>query len=125
MAAGAGTPAVQIGLDIRLAEREAWRAAVNDRAPWIQVDLENTYSLDRVQLTFPDASNYRFQAAVSSNGTEWTTIVDQSQTESKDAKREFTGAFGKGIRFIRVIFTGAPAGKSAALSDIAIGGGTE
>jgi len=103
----------------------AWRAASDDRAPWVQVDLENTYLLNRLELTFPDADNYRFQVVISSNGTGWTTIVEQSQTESKALKREFTGEFGKGIRFVRVKFATMPAGKTPALSEITVGGGTE
>jgi hypothetical protein len=107
------------------AANTSWRAATADPAPWVQVDLENTYTLSHAELTFPDADNYRFKIAVSANGTAWTTIVDQSNADCKIRKREFTGEFGKGIRFIRVIFTGLPPGKPAGLSEIAVEGGTE
>ena len=100
-----------------------WQAAPGDSAPWIRLDLENTYSLNRVQLTFPAKGNYRYTLAVSADGTNWTTIADQSKTESTDPTRTATGNFGVGIRFLRVNFTSWPQGKAAALAEIEVGGG--
>jgi beta-galactosidase len=102
-----------------------WQAAGDDITPWIRVDLENTYSLNRVQLVFPEAGLYRYKIEVSANGTDWTTVVDQSQSENTDQMRTATGNFGSGIRFLRVSFSGAPQGKAAALTEVAVGGGTD
>lgn len=101
-----------------------WQAAADDGAPWIRVDLENTYALNRVQLTFPKAGLYQYKIEVSADGGTWTTVVDQSQSENTDPVRTATGNFGSGIRFLRVSFNGAPAGQSAALAELAVGGGT-
>ena len=102
-----------------------WQAAAGDSAPWIRVDLENTYSLNRVQLTFPEEGNYRYTISVSANDTSWTTVVSQAQNENTARVRTATGNFGGGIRFLRVNFTGWPQGKAVALAEIAVGGGTD
>lgn len=102
-----------------------WQASADDRAPWIRVDLENTYSLNRVQLTFPQAANYRYTVEVSADGVAWTTVISQAKTGNTDRTRTATGNFGRGIRFLRVSFTGWPQGKAAALAEIAVGGGTD
>ena len=102
-----------------------WQADRGDQSPSIRVDLENTYSLNRVQLTFPGTGNYRYTIAVSANGTDWTTAVDQSQNESTEWLRTSTGNFGIGIRFLRVNFTGWPHGEIAALAELGVGGGND
>ncbi|HEY8932275.1 MAG TPA: glycoside hydrolase family 2 TIM barrel-domain containing protein [Rariglobus sp.] len=100
-----------------------WQASAADSAPWIRVDLENTYALNRVQLTFPEAGDYRYTVEVSADGLAWTTVISQAQTTNTDRTRTATGNFGRGIRFLRVSFTGWPQGKAAALAEIAVGGG--
>jgi beta-galactosidase len=101
-----------------------WRAAKDDPAPWIQVDLENTYSLKRVQLTFPEPGHFRYKISVSS-GNGWTTVVDESQSARLERVHTARGDFGRGIRSLRVTFTGWAEGKTAALSEIAVGGDTD
>jgi beta-galactosidase len=102
-----------------------WQAAPTDKAPWIQVDLENTYTLNRVQLIFPAAGHYQYDISVSANGTNWTTVNDQSQSQSTEVERIAVGNLGSGVRFLRVTFSAWPPGKSAALAEIAVGGGTD
>ncbi|MEI8037968.1 MAG: glycoside hydrolase family 2 TIM barrel-domain containing protein [Verrucomicrobiota bacterium] len=100
-----------------------WQAARGDPAPWIRVDLENTYSINRVRLTFPDTGNYRYTIAVSSNGNDWTPVVGQAQNELTERVRTATGNFGSAIRFLRVSFVGWPQGQAAALAELEVGGG--
>jgi hypothetical protein len=102
-----------------------WRASKADASPWIRVDLENTYTLNRVQLAFPEAGHYAYAVAVSSDGNLWKTIVDASQGQNVEKVRTATGDFGRGIRFLRVSLFGWPAGQGAALSEIEVGGKTE
>jgi beta-galactosidase len=102
-----------------------WQAAPTDKAPWIQIDLENTYVLNRARLVFPAAGLYQYTIAVSANGTNWTTVVDQSQNENAEQTRMAVGNFGSGIRFLRVNFIGWPQDKTAALAELAVGGGTD
>ena len=96
----------------------SWQAATTDTAPWWSVSLESTYTVSSVQLTFPTAANYRYTIDVSPDGTQWTTKVDQSQNTSTAQTRTATASFGTGIGFVRVSFTGPPAG----LAEIAVSG---
>ena len=88
----------------------SWQAASTDANPWWTVSLESSYTVSSVQLGFPTAANYRYTIDVSPDGTQWTTKVDQSQTTSTEQTRAATASFGSGIGFVRVSFTGQPAG---------------
>ena len=96
----------------------SWQAASTDASPWWQVFLESSYTVSSVQLTFPTADNYRYTIDVSPDGTQWTTKVDQSQNTSTSQTRTATTTFGSGISYVRVSFTGQPAG----LAEIAVTG---
>jgi len=96
----------------------SWQAATTDTNPWWSVSLESTYTVSSVQLTFPTAANYRYTIDVSPDGTQWTTKVDQSQNTSTAQTRTATTSFGAGIGFVRVSFTGQPAG----LAEVAVSG---
>jgi len=96
----------------------SWQAATTDATPWWSVSLESTYTVSSVQLTFPTAANYRYTIDVSADGTQWTTKVDESQNTSTAQTRTATTNFGTGIGFVRVSFTGQPAG----LAEIAVSG---
>ena len=102
-----------------------WQAADGDNAPWIQVDLENSYKLKRVQLRFPETGDYRYEIVVSSSCDSWTTIVDETKCEGTGPVRTAAGDFGSGVRFLRVNFTSWPQGKVATLAEIVAGGETE
>ena len=99
-----------------------WSAAGDDRSPWIQVDLEITYSLTDVRLTFPDRGAYRYSLTVSANGHDWTTVVDEPHGQNTELVRTASGRLGSGVRFLRVNFVGWPPGKTAALAEIQVAG---
>jgi hypothetical protein len=96
----------------------SWQAASTDANPWWSVSLESSYTVSSVQLTFPTAANYRYTIDVSPDGTQWTTKVDQSQNTSTTQIRTATTSFGSGVGYVRVSFTGQPAG----LAEIAVTG---
>lgn len=101
-----------------------WQAAATDSNPWWQVSLEATYQVNRIQLTFPAPGNWRYKIDVSQDGTNYTTVVDQSQTTSTDQIRVATGNFGNGVGFVRVRIFGTPAGVPAGLAEVSVGGGS-
>lgn len=100
----------------------AWQAGAGDRSPWIRIDLENTYHIDHVRLTFPEAGAWRYTLSVSADGVAWRTVAGKAEGADSDRVRTVTGDFGVGMRFIRVSFLGWPSGRAAALSEIAVGG---
>jgi beta-galactosidase len=97
----------------------SWQAAATDTTPWWYVSLESAYTVSSVQLVFPTAANYKYTIDVSTDGSQWTTIVDQSQTTSTAQTRTATASFGSGIGYVRVSFSGTLAG----LSEVVVTGG--
>ncbi len=75
-----------------------------------------------IELTFPTAGSFRYTIDVSSNGSSWTTVVDQSQNPSTAQTQRATGNFGSGVQYVRVNFVGLPAGQPAGLSEVVVGG---
>jgi hypothetical protein len=75
-----------------------------------------------IDLTFPAAGNYRYTVAVSSDGSAWTTVVDQSQTTSTKQQQSFTGNFGTAVQYVRVNFVGEPSGQPAGIAEVVVGG---
>ena len=50
-----------------------WASAFSD-PQWIQVDLGQSYAIDRVRLTWEAAYGSAYQIQTSTNGTTWTTV---------------------------------------------------
>jgi beta-galactosidase len=96
----------------------SWQAATTDTSPWWSVNLELSYTITSVVLTFPTSANYRYTIDVSVDGTTWTTVVDESQTTSTAQTRTATGSFGSSIQFVRISFVGQP----AALAEVVVSG---
>ncbi|MBW8780362.1 MAG: discoidin domain-containing protein [Verrucomicrobia bacterium] len=101
-----------------------WLAADMNPNAWWLVQLEVAYQVNRIQLTFPTAGNYRYKIEVSTDGVNYVTAVDQSQTTSTEQTRVATGNFGTGIGVVRVRFTGLPPGLPAGLAEVSVGGGS-
>jgi beta-galactosidase len=100
----------------------AWLASSTDSSAWWRVFLEGSFSVNTLEVTFPTAGNYRYTIAVSSDGSTWTTAVDQSQTTSTAQTQRATGNFGSSIQYVRVNFVGLPAGQAAGIAELVVGG---
>lgn len=98
-----------------------WKPNTSDTERWWKVALEGSYSVNRIELTFPTAYNYRYVIEVSKDDKEWTMVVNQSETELTDQKRMAVGNFGDNISFVRVRFLSDVAG----LAEVRVGGSTE
>jgi hypothetical protein len=100
-----------------------WQADAGDSNAWWRVDLERIVNVSKTQLTFPDAANYRYKLEISDDGSSnWKLVTDQAQTASTDQVRTDIAPSGVSGRFLRVTFSGLPAGKSAALAEVEIFG---
>ena len=94
-----------------------WKAASADKA-WCWISLENSFDVDAFRLTFPSSGNYRYTIDVSSDGNQWKTVVDESESTSTDQVRCSTGKFPN-IQTVRVSFIGGP---SPALAELEVSG---
>lgn len=99
----------------------AWTPTDADIARWWRLDLEASYNVNRIELTFPTADNYKYIIEVSDDGETWRTAVDESDNTSTLQKRIAVGTFGNSVAFVRVRFTTALAG----LAEVRVGGSTK
>lgn len=74
-----------------------WSSAFSD-PEWLQVDLGQTYAIDRVILNWEAAYAKAYQIQVSPNGTSWTTIYS---TTSGDGGIDDLAVSGSG-RYVRM-----------------------
>ena len=78
-----------------------WSSASSD-PQWIYVDLQATYYITRVKLTWQTAYATSFQIQVSSDAVNWTTIYNT--TTGTGGTNDLTGLSGTG-RFVRMYGT--------------------
>jgi hypothetical protein len=78
-----------------------WSSAFSD-PQWIYVDLQATYNITEVKLTWEAAYATSFQIQVSSNAVDWTTIY--STTTGAGGIQDLTGLSGTG-RYVRMYGT--------------------
>ncbi|MEI7911728.1 MAG: glycoside hydrolase family 2 TIM barrel-domain containing protein [Verrucomicrobiota bacterium] len=101
----------------------AWRAAPNasGEVAW-EVFLEVAYDVDRIELTFSDAVTLRYIVEVTSDGSQWNIVVDQSDSKEVEKRRVATGNFGKAVTGVRVRFRAGPGAPVPALAEVCVGG---
>jgi glucose/arabinose dehydrogenase len=74
-----------------------WSSAFSD-PQWIQVDLGQTYSIDRVKLTWEAAYGSAYQIQTSTNGTTWTTVRSVTGGNGGEDDNTALGASGRYVR---------------------------
>jgi len=98
-----------------------WGAKDGSFPQWWMVDLGSTHLLTEVDVTFRPADTWQFQIQTSTDGSNFTTVVDQSGNTSSMA----TGTYpvdNVAARYVRVYITGDPGGNWAVLSDVTVTG---
>ncbi|GIH23390.1 hypothetical protein Aph01nite_17000 [Acrocarpospora phusangensis] len=75
-----------------------WSSAFSD-PQWIQVDLGQTYTINRVRLVWEAAYGSAYQIQTSPNGTTWTTV--RSVTGGNGGEDDNTG-LNNSTRYVRV-----------------------
>ncbi|HLP04659.1 MAG TPA: glycoside hydrolase family 2 TIM barrel-domain containing protein [Paludibacter sp.] len=95
-----------------------WKPTTADTAKWCILHMEAVYCVNRIQIEFPTADAYRYVIEVSSNGTTWTKVIDQSVSTNNDKIRMAYGNLGQYVSSIRIRFTSSIAG----LAEVKVGG---
>ncbi len=84
-----------------------WIAADGDIGNWWMVDLRNSYDLYGSKVTFEeDGQPWRYYIEVSSDGSEWITVVDYTDNalDTKVQEHEFSA----NARYVKITFTSLP-----------------
>ena len=90
---------------------------------WWQVDLEKSFDLSGAQIRFPfDGKRYRYKIEGSADGTHWSILSDQRQTNSRSQVQDlkFNGAHA--IRYMRITVTGMDEGLAVSISEVKVFG---
>lgn len=61
-----------------------WKAHSNIKEAWLQIDLENTYTLSEVKIAFPQDGVIDYSIQVSSDGQNWTTVSNHKSEVNKE-----------------------------------------
>ena len=99
-----------------------WQASDAATGAWWQVDLERVVAVSQTRIVFPSEGNYRYRIEFSNDQVQWTLGVDQTRNLTTDKSRTDAVAQAVAGRFVRVTFTGLPAGKPAALAEMEVAG---
>jgi hypothetical protein len=95
-----------------------WQAADGGAEAWLRIDLERNVAITRTELTFPREANYRYRIEVSDDDRTWRLAVDKTRTSSTAKARRDEFVWGTVGRFLRVTFTGTPAGEPTTLAEV-------
>jgi len=99
-----------------------WCADSGDAPQWWQVDLQKPYDLTGIQIRWEmDGKNYQYVVEGSSDGSNWQTLSDQSNTTATDQvqSEDFKAS---GIRYVRIRITGLQDGSWASIFEVQIYG---
>ena len=98
-----------------------WQATPGDTNAWWRVDMERLVTVSQTRLTFPAEGNWRYKIEISDDGNSgWKPVADQTADVNADRLRVDNVTTGVAGRFLRVTFTGLPAGQSAALAEVEV-----
>lgn len=90
-----------------------WCAADGATGHWWRVDLGGVAQLTGATVVWEFARQYRYQIAVSTDGSAWTTVADQRNSTSTAQTR--SDSFTAAGRYVRITVTGLAAGSWASM----------
>jgi F5/8 type C domain len=83
-----------------------WCAADSGLNHYWRVDLGSSFTLSRVQLLWEQAVAYQFKIESSADASNWTLILDQSQSTSTSATQTYQLPAAATGRYVRLTVTG-------------------
>ena len=82
----------------------SWKPLTTDTDKWWAVDLGTTYSINRIQLLFPQSAAWKYRIEVSTDNSNWIKAIDQSDNSISNSTFTSAGNLGQNIRYIRISF---------------------
>ncbi|MEG1998917.1 MAG: glycoside hydrolase family 2 TIM barrel-domain containing protein, partial [Bacteroidales bacterium] len=101
-------------------ETTSWTPKPTDRDKWWKLDMEATYSLNRIQIVFPTKGIYKYKIEVSPDDKNWQKVIDQSDNATAVKSHMNYGNLGRNVRFVRVKFN-----SMAGIAEIRVGGSSD
>lgn len=93
-----------------------WLADRTGAGTWYQVTPERFVAIESIELLFPRQGMWRYRIENTVDGENWGILTDQSDSQDLSALRRHSFRHDNMTLAVRIIFTGLPAGRAAALS---------
>jgi beta-galactosidase len=101
--------------------RTSWRASSTNPGEWWMLDLEGVKYPKRIELEFDCKRAYQFVLEGSSDGNEWSTLLDYRHNQ--EAITVVNGLLEpNACRYVKILFTALPAGVPANLKSFGLFG---
>ena len=101
-------------------EGTRWAANSGATGEWLQVDLGQNYNLTGSEVVWEfDGRIYEYNIQTSSNGSNWTTVVNKDNNTST-AQTQSDSFTSNNVRYVRINITGLAAGTWASISEFRI-----
>jgi DNA-directed RNA polymerase subunit RPC12/RpoP len=107
---------VQNGNDGNIETR--WCAANGTVPQWWEVDLGGAITITNTKVTWESVSIYQYQIEVSSDNTNWTTVVDK--TSNLTVAKNNSDDFSASGRYVRIVVTGLQPGSWASFFEFRV-----
>jgi DNA-directed RNA polymerase subunit RPC12/RpoP len=95
-----------------------WCASDSSAPQWWEVDLGGTITITNTQVTWELVSIYQYQIEVSSDHTNWTTVVDK--TSNLTVAKKNSDNFSANGRYVRIVITGLQPGSWASFYEFRV-----
>jgi DNA-directed RNA polymerase subunit RPC12/RpoP len=95
-----------------------WCAADGSVPQWWEVDLGGAITITNTQVTWELVSIYQYEVKVSSDNTNWTTVVDK--TSNLTVAKKNSDNFSANGRYVRVEVTGLQPGSWASFFEFQV-----
>lgn len=99
-----------------------WCAANGSTPAFWQVDLENFYAVEKVQIHLEKAGAYRYRVEISIDNENWKNIAEAVPSDDTAEVRTHAIADKPRARFLRVTFTGTPKDAWPSLREVKVSG---
>ena len=95
-----------------------WCAANGTVPQWWEVDLGGAITITNTQVTWELVSVYQYEIEVSSDHTNWTTVVDK--TSNVTLAKKHSDNFSASGRYVRIVVTGLQPGSWASFYEFRV-----
>jgi hypothetical protein len=95
-----------------------WCASDSSAPQWWEVDLGGAITITNTQVTWELVSIYQYEIEVSSDNTNWTTVVDK--TSNLTLAKKNSDNFSASGRYVRMVITGLQPGSWASFYEFRV-----
>ena len=101
-----------------------WKPGLVDGKVWWELDMENFYALERVELSFHNSSNLKVLIETSENQKDWIKVAEGNYSAAKKEMLNFSIIDTTKVRFLKVSITAKGKNPHVEIGEIEVFGKT-